>query len=104
MVEALVLCEEKGGPLPLILNRIATALQELRRLREKIRIATSGPRLSIRVMMVTPFFMLLVLWGADPEGVGILFETVAGWVILGIIAIIVVGAVRWARGILNQYV
>jgi len=104
VVEALVICEERGGPLPQILIRIAAGLSELRRLREKIRTSTSGPRLSIRVMLVTPIFMLLVLWGADPQSIEILFNTAFGWAILSIVIALVFVAVCWARSILNQYV
>jgi len=104
VVEAVVTCYEKGGPLPQILERIAVALQQLRRFRGKIQSATSGARMGIRIMLATPVAMLFMLWTMEPESVGLLFTTLLGWVVLAFVASLVYFAFVWSRRILRQYI
>lgn len=104
VTEAITTCYERGGPLPEILERISSALVELRRFRGKILSATAGARMSIKIMLATPVFILLLLWSMEPKAIETLFETFFGWVILFLVAGMVATAGWWAKNIMKQYV
>lgn len=104
VTEAVVVCLERGGPLPAVLDRIAAAIQELAALRRRIESATSGAVLAMRVMAVTPVFALFLLYLADPGRVGLLFHTVPGLVVVTLAIVLVGCAMRWSRSIIRQYI
>lgn len=103
VTEAITTCYERGGPLPEILERISTALVELRRFRGKVMSATSGARMSIKIMLATPVFILLLLWSMEPKAIELLFNTFLGWVILFFVAGMVGVAYWWSKSIMKQF-
>ncbi|MEZ5962271.1 MAG: type II secretion system F family protein [Planctomycetota bacterium] len=104
LCEALVLCLERGGPLPIVLERIAASLRELERLRAKIRSGTAGALLAIRVMTATPIVVLGFLWTVDPRSIEKLFQTWGGIGLLSASGLLIGLAMRWSRRIIEQYV
>lgn len=82
VLQSILVNEERGGPLPRLLERIHTSLREIERVEERVRTETSGIRLSSRIMAAMPLLVGLLLYLVSPENVTMLFDTLAGNLIL----------------------
>lgn len=89
LVNAIVVQHQAGGNLVRVLNGMANTLNERQRLEHEINSLTAEARFSALVVMVLPVFFLLMI-RETPLGEG-LFQTVAGWVLLGVFAVLQVG-------------
>ena len=101
MCSALIVNRERGGDLPIILERIASASRELFRLEEKIRTETSGPRFEGRVMMAVPPLVLFMLFLAEPELINTMFTSPIGIAIITLATVLMTVAFVWMQKILN---
>lgn len=89
LVNAIVVQHQAGGNLVRVLNGMANTLNERQRLEREIDSLTAEARFSALVVMVLPIFFLLMIRDT-PLGEA-LFQTVVGWVLLGIFAVLQVG-------------
>jgi len=99
---ALAVSSREGGDLLKVLERMANALRELARLKQKIVTETSEVRAQQKVIVaMTPAFGgLLCLF--DPSIPDILFHSIAGNVVLIVVVVIQVGCIFWIRGIVKS--
>ena len=98
---ALIINCSKGGDVLHILERISDANRELCRLKEKIYTETSEVRAQGKIILfMTPLFGVVVCM-FDPEIRPILFDSLAGNVILLAVACLQAVAVVWIRRIIK---
>ena len=93
--------QESGGRLNETVERIATSVRELERLRRKVRSETAQARRSAVYMAMIPAVVLVVYYFVDPRNTMLLFSEVAGHVLLSVVVVLNVVAYVWARVILN---
>lgn len=98
---ALLASHESGGRLNETIERIATSVRELERLRRKVRSETAQARRSAVYMAMVPAVILVVYYFVDPKNTLLLFTEVVGHVLLSIVIVLNVVAYVWARVILN---
>jgi len=98
---ALIINCSKGGDVLHILERISDANRELCRLKEKIYTETSEVRAQGKIILfMTPLFGVVVCM-FDPEIRPILFDSLAGNVILVVVGCLQAFAVVWIRRIIR---
>jgi tight adherence protein B len=101
LASALIINAGQGGDLMHILERISEATRELYRLQKKILTETSEVRAQEKVIMfMTPLFLLMVCF-FDPSIPDILFHSVAGNVLLVVVAVIQLIGLAWIRRIVR---
>lgn len=98
---ALLASHQSGGRLNETVERIATSVRELERLRRKVRSETAQARRSAVYMAMIPAVVLVVYYFVDPRNTMLLFSEVAGHVLLSVVVVLNVVAYVWARVILN---
>jgi len=98
---ALIINCSKGGDVLNILERLADAIRELWRLKEKIYTETSEVRAQGKIILfMTPLFGVVVCM-FDPEIRPILFDTLGGNLILVVVATLQTIAFLWIRRIIK---
>jgi tight adherence protein B len=101
---ALIINSSQGGDLLKILERMASAIRELDRLRKKIITETTEVRSQEKVILVmTPAFGILVCF-FDPGIPDILFHSFSGNFLVVVVAAIQMGCVAWIRRIVRTSV
>jgi tight adherence protein B len=101
VASALLTNRELGGDVGYTLDRLARALEGHKLMRHKVRSATSSGRANIKVLAVSPLVILGLMWFVDAEGVTLLFTTVAGQILLLLVALIAGAGIWWAWAIVN---
>ena len=87
VVAALRISREVGGNLAEILETLADTLRRKHQMEGKIDSLTAQGRLQGLIMTMLPIFLLLVLAKMEPESMAPMFNTVAGWATLAVIAV-----------------
>ncbi len=98
---ALLVGREMGGDIGNVLNRIAKAIESIHVMRGKVKSATSAGRLNLKCLYVAPFVFVAMTYFVDPDAVRLLINTPLGWLLLGVSAAIIFGAIAWARRIIG---
>lgn len=101
LVSGLKLSRATGGNLAPLLDRLAETLRERERLRGQFRALTAQARLSGWVVGLTPLALLGIMSLLDPEFVRPLWETSAGWLMLGIAALLEILGVLAIRAVVR---
>lgn len=99
---ALQVTLEQGGRLTEALDRISRSLQENQRLERKMEADTAAGRHAILVLTLFPVCFLALAAIMDPEGVGMVFTSIVGQVILLVVFALVLFSVRWAAAIYGR--
>ena len=86
VVAGLRISREVGGNLADILESIADTLRRKHTMEGKIDSLTAQGRVQGVVMTGLPIFLMLVLTQMEPEAMAPLYNSVAGWATLGVIA------------------
>lgn len=73
---------ERGGRLASLMDRLAKSTREIERVEERVKTETAGLRLSARIMFFMPFVICGMLYLIEPEQVTLLFNNLAGNVVL----------------------
>ena len=79
---ALLLNREMGGDVAETLDRISRSLERLQQMRQTVEAHTAEGRTNIKVLLVSPLFMLLIIASVDQEGVELMFTTASGYGVL----------------------
>jgi len=87
VVAALRISREVGGNLAEILETLADTLRRKHQMEGKIDALTAQGRMQGLIMTLLPVFLLLVLAQMEPESMAPMFNTLAGWATLGVIAV-----------------
>lgn len=101
---ALLISAAQGGDLLSVLERIASSIRELAKLQKKIIIETSEVRAQEKIILfLTPIFGVLVCL-FDPSIPDILFNTLAGNLIIVVVVALQIFSVLLIRRIVNSTV
>ena len=92
---------ERGGPLNEMMDRLAESLQEMQRLKQKLRSETSKPRRAIQLMALFPPLFVLLMFLFDPHSVDLLFHSFWGQIVVVIAGILTYGGIRWTSELLK---
>lgn len=98
---AILTCLERGGKVTEALERISRSLQENQRLERKLEADTASGRKVVLILGAFPAFFLGMFYLLDPEGTGLIFQTVLGQLVLLAVGLLIYVAVLWARYILK---
>ncbi|MRR51316.1 MAG: secretion system protein F [Rhodocyclaceae bacterium] len=87
VVSAMRIAREVGGNLADILESIADTLRKKHVMEGKIKSLTAQGKIQGIVMTCLPLFLMLALYKMEPAAMAPLFNTVMGWAVLAVIAI-----------------
>ena len=82
VVTAISIHRSVGGNLSEILDTVTATIRERERLRGQIRVLTSQQRLTGLVIGLLPFGLGLIFFAANPDYMGVLFNSTAGRIML----------------------
>ncbi|MDP9326045.1 MAG: type II secretion system F family protein [Candidatus Dormibacteraeota bacterium] len=89
VVSAIQINRQMGGTLATVLETISGTMRERIRLKDRIRVLTSQVRLSSRLVSLLPIGVAVLLLVIAPSYMAPLFTTVAGFMAIGVGAILV---------------
>ena len=87
VVAALRISREVGGNLAEILETLAETLRRKHQMEGKINSLTAQGRMQGLIMTLLPIFLLLILAKMEPDSMAPMFNTLAGWATLSVIAV-----------------
>ncbi len=87
VVAALRISCEVGGNLAEILETLAETLRRKHQMEGKINSLTAQGKMQGLIMTMLPIFLLLILTKMEPESMAPMWDTLAGWATLGVIAV-----------------
>ena len=98
---AVVVNQRMGGNVTETLNQLADALDEIDRMKKRIKVETAEGRTNVKVLLVVPLVMLGFITLIDREAVGMLFTTTLGQIMLGVALALTVTGFAWAWRIVH---
>jgi len=87
VVAALRISREVGGNLAEILETRAGTLRRKHEMEGKINSLTAQGKMQGLIMTLLPVFLLVILANMEPESMAPMFNTLAGWATLAVIAV-----------------
>lgn len=97
----LIIARQTGGDLPTILETSASSLREMARLEGVVRAKTSEGKGQVIVLGIIPFAMVGLLGSIDPTWLQPLTSNFVGYIFVTIAVVLWLGAILWARKILD---
>jgi tight adherence protein B len=88
ILRSIIVNEQRGGPLPQLLDKIAISVREIQRVEERVKTETSGIKLSSRIMAAMPIFIGIVMYFMAPDQIMLLFNTTLGNILLIVVAVL----------------
>lgn len=101
VVSSLKIAAQTGGNLAETLDRIATTLRARLHLLGRIHALTSQGRLQAWIMACLPMILAAILHYIDPDSMEVLWGTPAGWLVLGLIAVLEAAGIIAIRRIVD---
>ena len=89
-VSAVTISKSVGGNLAEVLERLAQTLRSKAVMEGKIKALTAQGKLQGIVVGMLPIFMAVVLNYLEPEAMAPMFSTWYGWVVVGVIAVLLI--------------
>ena len=89
-VSAVTISKGVGGNLAEVLERLAQTLRSKAVMEGKIKALTSQGKLQGIVVGLLPIFMAMALFYLEPEAMAPLFSTWYGWIVVGVISILLI--------------
>ncbi|MCL4465247.1 MAG: type II secretion system F family protein, partial [Chloroflexi bacterium] len=97
VVMATIIQRQVGGNLAEIYESIAETLRERAKMGRQIRTLTAEGRLSSVILLILPFAVAAVFTLVNREYLALLWQTVAGWVMMGVAVFLIVVGMLWLR-------
>jgi Flp pilus assembly protein TadB len=101
VVSAIDINRDTGGNLSEILDRVSATIRERGRIARQVRTLTAEGRLSARILIALPFFMLAWQWRSNPDGFELLTYG-AGLLALVLAGILMAVGAIWVNRIVNS--
>ena len=98
---ALTLAARHGGSLAEVLESAAATLEATHRLQARADALTAQGRLQAGIMSALPLVLGVALYILDPEAMRLLWLTPAGWMVLGLLAVLEVVGIYWVGRIVR---
>ena len=92
---ALTLASRHGGSLAEVLERAAATLEARHRLQARASALTAQGRLQAVIMAALPLVLGVALHALDPEAMRQLWQTPAGWTVLGLVVLLEAVGIYW---------
>ena len=92
---------EVGGNLAEILDNVADTLRERAMMRRQIKVLTAEGRLSAWVLVALPIGIAVYMFAVNPDYIGLLITTKAGWYMSGTAVILLGLGIVWMRKIVD---
>lgn len=99
---ALLVNHRMGGNVTDTLDRLATSLESIARMKREVHAATAEGRMNIKVLAVAPAIMLGLVSFMDREAVGMLFTRPIGQFVLGFCVLLTAAGTAWAWRIVES--
>jgi len=87
VVAALRISREIGGNLAEILETLAETLRRKQQMEGKINSLTAQGKMQGLIITLLPIFLLVILAKMEPDSMAPMFNTLAGWATLAVIAV-----------------
>lgn len=100
-VIAVLIQREVGGNLAEILDNLATTIRGRFYIRRQLRVYTAQGRMSGYTLTALPLVVGCLLFLMQPEHIGLLFNTAAGWFMVGLAVVLQLMGGLWIRKIIN---
>ncbi|WP_436795476.1 type II secretion system F family protein [Actinospongicola halichondriae] len=101
VVDAMRIHRQVGGDLAQILDKVSETIRARNRLRRQIDALTAEGRLSGLVLGSLPIGMALVLYSTNPDYLKPLFESTAGFIMVGVAVTLLITGVVWLRKLID---
>lgn len=98
---SIIVSLQRGGRITEALERICRSLQENQRVERKLAAETASGWRVVLILTAFPFLFLIGFAILHPTGTALMFETLAGQVLLLVILSLVVASLWWSRRILT---
>lgn len=95
MVNATLILLESGGNLPERFDTLAKTIQERKRIQLKIKTMVAGGETQAYIMALLPLVLALLLNSMNNEVFRLMYTTVLGWMIIGLIVLMEVVGLLW---------
>jgi len=95
MVNATLILLESGGNLPERFDTLAKTIQERKRIKLKIKSMTAEGETQAYILAVLPLMLALLLNSMNNEVFRLMYTTVLGWMIIGLIVLMEVVGLFW---------
>lgn len=97
VTQAIQINREVGGNLAEVLDRVGHTIRERNQIRRQVKALSAEGRLSALVLMLLPVVTGGFLWFVRPEYIGKFTESVIGWALLVVAAILMTAGYFWLR-------
>ncbi|MDA8746058.1 type II secretion system F family protein [Rubripirellula amarantea] len=101
LANAVLVSLEKGGQIPDALERISVSLAENQRLERKIDSETATGQAVVATLALFPVLFVGVFFLVDPEGMGQVFTTLYGQLLVAAVIMLTYGAMVWSKKIMK---
>lgn len=101
LISAISISKNVGGNLAITLETLAKTLREKAQIEGKIEALTAMGRMQGWVVGCVPVVVIVMLRKQEPEGMQVLFNEPIGWLVLGVIALLMAIAIIMIRKIVN---
>lgn len=101
VVQAIAIHREVGGDLAEVLDTVAGTIRQRAQLRRQVKALSAEGRLSAYILAALPFAMALVLRVTNPEYLGELTTSFAGWLLVAVGACLMTAGIFWLRKIVK---
>ena len=88
---------EVGGNLAEILDTLAETVRDRDGIRRQVKALSAEARLSMKIMVALPPLLVLYMLVVNPDFMRLLWTTTAGWVMIGVGAVLMVAGVLIMR-------
>lgn len=88
ILRSIIVNEQRGGPLPQLLDKIAISVREIQRVEERVKTETSGIKLSSRIMAAMPLLIGVIMYFMAPDQIMLLFNTTFGNILLVVVGLL----------------
>ncbi|MFW3172711.1 type II secretion system F family protein [Geodermatophilus sp. CPCC 206100] len=97
IAQAIAIHREVGGNLAEVLDTVGHTIRERNAIRRQVKVLSAEGKLSAIVLMALPFGVIGFLSVANPDYLSGFTESLAGYVMLGVVAVLLLVGALWLR-------
>lgn len=101
VTHAIAINREVGGNLAEVLDRVSHTIRERNQIRRQVKALAAEGKLSAYILMALPFVLAGFLAFTNPEYIGRFTESLAGYAMLGVSALLLVVGGVWLRKVVD---
>ena len=101
VTQAIAINREVGGNLAEVLDGVGHTIRERNQIRGQVKALSAEGKLSAYVLMALPIGVVLFLSMANPDYIGKLVENLAGYVMIGVCAVLMIVGALWLRKVVS---